>query len=329
MVTNMIPIKKLEPDSLIQAAGILRGGGLVAFPTETVYGLGADALNPLALAKVFAVKQRPYFDPLIVHVAERSWLVKLCVVSPQAEKLMDAFWPGALTLVLPKLRLVPDLATAGHATVAVRQPSHLGALALLQQAGIPIAAPSANPFGQLSPTTAEHVQKHFTEGIDLILDGGPCNIGVESTVLSLVGETAVLLRSGGVSKEAIEALIGPIQGGLVDPIKPEAPGQLPQHYSPLTPFKVWSEGNFPDTIPQNQRLGILRFKNSAFFPTEVVEEILSPSGDLNQAATNLFAALHRLDGLSLDMIWAESVPEKGLGLAIMDRLNRAAAKAPI
>lgn len=317
----LIPLLDPNIQPLERAAAALRAGKLVAFPTETVYGLGADAFNPLALAQVFAVKQRPHFDPLIVHVGERDWLVKLCRdIPPIAERLMDRFWPGPLTLVLPKLPAVPDLATSGLASVAVRMPSHPVALELIRLAGCPVAAPSANPFGRLSPTRAEHVQAAFSEGIEYIVDGGPCEVGVESTVLSLTGEIPFLLRAGGVSLEALEAVMGPVQKAG-SALVPEAPGQLAHHYMPRTPMELVPMGN-PPPIPVG-RCGYLAFRTKPSDAGFAQVEVLSPSGNLTEAAAELFSALHRLDRAGLERVYAEAVPPQGLGLAIMDRLQKA------
>jgi L-threonylcarbamoyladenylate synthase len=322
----MIPVVPATPAGMERAAEALRSGGLVAFPTETVYGLGARAHDPIALAKIFEAKRRPFFDPLILHVADRDQFASLVAPAaqrdPRAALLIDRFWPGPLTLVLPKAEDVPDLATSGLPTVAVRMPSHPAALALIRAAGFPLAAPSANPFGRLSPTAAAHVQAHFTEGIELILDGGPCAVGVESTIVSLAGETPVLLRAGGVPREAVEAAIGPLARGAPVAEKPQAPGQLAGHYAPRTPLAF--AGGDP---PPGKRLGYLGFRSA---PTGsggdfAAAEILSPAGDLREAAARLFACLHRLDAADLEGIVAEPVPETGLGAAVMDRLRKAAA----
>jgi L-threonylcarbamoyladenylate synthase len=321
----MIPILAATPDNLKLAAARLAAGELVAFPTETVYGLGANALDARPLARIFEAKRRPFFDPLIVHIADRSWLPRLCsLVDARAERLMEKFWPGPLTLVLPKTSLVPDLATSGLPSVAVRMPAHPTALALLRECGFPLAAPSANPFGRLSPTSSAHVQAHFPHGIAMILDGGACAIGVESTILSLEGETPVLLRAGGLSREEIEAVIGPVTvapspTGQAAP-RPTAPGQLPSHYAPRTRLTL-----LPGRAPAapRERLGLLAFRDPQDGYAAV--ETLSAGGDLREAAANLFACLHRLDARGLDAIVAEPLPEEGLGAAIMDRLRKASA----
>jgi L-threonylcarbamoyladenylate synthase len=235
----------MHADSEIErAAALLRSGGLVAFPTETVYGLGANALDERAVARIFEVKQRPRFDPLIVHIAVVERVGELAADFPaEARRLAERFWPGPLTLVLPKRPVVPDLVTAGCPTVALRIPDHPLALALLRSADVPVAGPSANPFGRISPTTAAHVREQLGDQIDLILDGGPCRVGVESTVLLLSGETPVLLRPGGTTLEEIEDVVGqviaPVRGGdSLQTTGMNSPGMLPQHYAPRTALVV-------------------------------------------------------------------------------------------
>jgi L-threonylcarbamoyladenylate synthase len=305
-----------------RAAEIIKKGGVVAFPTETVYGLGADVFNPLSVARIFEVKKRPHFDPLIVHVAGHSDLDRLVMETPsKAIKLMERFWPGPLTVVLSKREEVPDIVTSGLPTVAIRMPKHPIALSLIEQSECPIAAPSANPFGYLSPTTAEHVQEQLGDQVDLILDGGPCEVGVESTIVSFLEEKPKLLRPGGIPLEEIELTIGPVEITLVEDT-PSAPGMLPKHYAPHTPILLdWSEEDVADY--RNRKVGLLAFhKISPALKFNYVE-VLSARGDLREAAANLFSAIRRLDGLGLDLILAESVPETGLGRAIMDRLRRA------
>ncbi|MDB5047414.1 MAG: Threonylcarbamoyl-AMP synthase [Fibrobacteres bacterium] len=319
----MIPVLPPTEENLLKASRDLAAGRLVSFPTETVYGLGANALDPLALARIFEAKRRPFFDPLIVHIADRKSLDTLCTGrDDRAERLMDRFWPGPLTLVLPRTDAVPDLATSGLPTVAVRMPAHPVALALIRMAGFPLAAPSANPFGRLSPTSAAHVRDHFSEGIAMILDGGPCRVGVESTILSLETKTPCLLRAGGVPREELEALIGPINLAETNPEKPSAPGQLPGHYAPRTRLRLLAGPPGPMAGPL--KLGWLGFR-SVPEGTFAATEVLSSAGDLREAAANLFACLHRLDSQGLDLILAEPIAERGLGAAIMDRLRKAAA----
>jgi len=315
-----------ETEAIKQAAEIIRKGGLVAFPTETVYGLGADAFSPLAVARIFEVKKRPHFDPLIVHVASHADLKKLVIEIPSnARKLMKQFWPGPLTVVLLKKEEVPDIVTAGLPTVAVRMPKHPMALSLIKKAGRPIAAPSANPFGYLSPTTAEHVWDQLGDRVDLILNGGPCPVGVESTIISFLEKRPRLLRPGGVPLEEIESIIGEVE---VRPIKkgwPLSPGMLPKHYAPRTPILVKdAKKNLPSF--KGKKIGLLAFKEPKKSAPFHHIEVLSKKGDFREAAANLFAAIRRLDNLNLDLILAESVPEVGLGRAIMDRLRRASEK---
>lgn len=301
---------------------MLNRGGLVAFPTETVYGLGALARDGRAVAGLFAVKARPSFDPVIVHIASASALADLASeVPPLARVLAERFWPGPLTLVLPKRAEVPDIVTAGLPTVGVRVPRHPVALALLEAAGQPVAAPSANPFGSISPTTAQHVLDGLGDRIDLILDGGPCEVGVESTVLSLAGARPRLLRPGGITREELETIAGPVDLGEPAP-RPEAPGQLASHYATRTAIRLAAPGE--TAPPPGLRAGLLRL--AAVTPGDgyAAVETLSAAGDLREAAANLFAALRRLDALGLELIVAESLPEAGLGAAIMDRLRRAA-----
>jgi L-threonylcarbamoyladenylate synthase len=316
-----------------RAAEILRSGGIVAFPTETVYGLGANALDERAVARVFEVKGRPRFDPLIVHIADIDWIGRLADRFPsQARKLADRFWPGPLTLVLPKTPAVPDLVTAGGPTVALRIPRHPVAEALLRAADVPIAAPSANPFGRVSPTIAAHVREQLGDAVDLIVDGGPCCIGIESTVVEVTEDHVVLHRFGGTTLEEIEGVVGEVtvarprqslseKAGLV------APGTLTQHYAPRTPLvlrtrEMASAGE--SLAPGRAPVGLLAFRQRDDSASFAHVEILSPSGDLREAAANFFAALRRLDAAGLALIVAETFPETGLGRALNDRLRRAA-----
>ncbi|MCX7805075.1 MAG: L-threonylcarbamoyladenylate synthase [Planctomycetota bacterium] len=306
-----------------RAAAILRDGGIVAFPTETVYGLGADAFNPRAVARVFEAKRRPLFDPLIVHVATTEMAGALAAEFPDAAwKLVESFWPGPLTLVLPKSARVPDIVTAGLPTVALRMPDHPIALAMIVAAGVPVAAPSANPFGRLSPTTADHVRVEIGSGADMVLDGGRCRVGIESSIVSLAGDRPVLLRCGGVPAEEIEKVTGPVEPAPDAPGRPQAPGMLARHYAPRTPLERRPPGM--SSAPPGTRAGLLSFDLPAGRADGFAAvEILSPSGDLREAAANLFAALRRLDSLSLDVIFFDPVPERGLGAAINDRLAKA------
>jgi len=315
-----------RPESIRLAAEIIRSGGLVAFPTETVYGLGCDALNPDAAAKVFEAKQRPVFDPLIVHLTDQLMVETVAKNIPSsATVLMDAFWPGPLTLILPKQPGVPDLVTAGLPTVAVRIPDHPVAQALIRESGTPIAAPSANPFGYVSPTTTQHVLDCLDDRIDLILDGGPCPVGVESTIVSLTGAKPQLLRPGGLSLETIQSLIGPV-GRVVSSVEAmHAPGQSARHYATRTPVTILSAPGAWPIFRGGERRGLLAMVEPLDLTGRFhAVEVLSPSGDLREAAQHLFAALRRLDASELDQIYSEPCAETGLGRAIMDRLRRCA-----
>lgn len=308
------------------AARLLRDGKLVSFATETVYGLGANALDVHAVARVFAVKNRPHFDPLIVHIADRSWLTRIVSQWPEtAERLAARFWPGPLTLVLPKTDLIPDLVTSGLSSVAVRMPSHPLALELLRLADVPIAAPSANLFGQLSPTCAEHVAERLGNQIDYLLDGGPCAVGVESTVLLLEPSRAVLLRPGGVTLEEIESVIGPVALPACvttsDQAAAQSPGMLPQHYAPRTPLAIVEDLS---RVTGSERCGLLTLRSFPSASRFAMVETLSANGDLTEAAANFFAALRRLDAANVEQIVAMPFPNHGLGRALNDRLSRAA-----
>jgi L-threonylcarbamoyladenylate synthase len=310
-----------------KAARIIQEGGLVAFPTETVYGLGADALNPYAVAAIFEVKNRPQFDPLIVHVGDlRQAEILVQKFPPQALKLAEKFWPGPLTLVLPKTSRVPDIVTSALPTVAIRIPNHPLALELIRESARPLAAPSANLFGQVSPTTAEHVRKSLGEKVALILDGGACSVGVESTILSFAGGEPLLLRPGGIPLEEIQNLIGPVQVQTTAVERPLAPGQLPQHYATRTPL-VLEESL--EALPEGKKIGLLCLKEPPDPSPYAAVEVLSNKGDLREAAANLFAALRRLDDRRLDLIVARPVPHEGLGRAINDRLYKAHHKSQL
>ncbi len=312
-------ILKPTEEALKKAASLIRKGGLVAFPTETVYGLGTNALDANAVAKIFEVKQRPRFDPIIVHIANLKDIERLCrEVNERARMLIKKFLPGPLTLVLPKSDIVPDIVTAGLETVAIRMPAHPVALKLIKMAKVPIAAPSANLFGCLSPTTAKHVAEQIGENIDLIIDGGKCPIGIESTVLEIV-EKPLILRPGGLPIEEIEKVIGKIEISSLSK-RPRSPGQLERHYSPRTPLKILKKDS---VVPPGIKAGLLAFKPPEDKLSFEKIEVLSVSGDLREAACNFFSCLHRLDKADLDIIYAEPVPETGLGKAIMDRLRKA------
>ncbi|TAJ33664.1 MAG: threonylcarbamoyl-AMP synthase [Reyranella sp.] len=309
-------------ETVAEAARLLRDGRLVAFPTETVYGLGGDATNERAVAAIFEAKGRPQFNPLISHVLDAASAKAFVKWNDNAEKLAARFWPGPLTLVLPRAEgsTISLLATAGLDTVAIRAPSHPVAQALIRAAGRPVAAPSANRSGAVSPTRAEHVAESLGERVPMILDGGPCLVGVESTVLDLSGNRPTLLRPGGATREAIEAVVGPI--ALSDAIPSgesarKSPGQLASHYAPSRPVRLEATSVGPDE-------GLLAF-GPEVPQGAMLSYNLSPSGDLGEAAANLFAMLRALDRPGIGRIAVMPIPQAGLGLAINDRLRRAAA----
>ncbi len=305
-----------------KATAVIKSGGIVAFPTETVYGLGADAFNPLAVARIFEAKNRPLFDPLIVHIADLSQMGALASrVDKRAGRLAGRFWPGPLTMVMPRSGRVPDIVTAGLDTVAIRMPDHLIALELIRLSGTPIAAPSANRFGYISPTKAAHVLEQLGERVDMIIDGGPCSVGVESTIIKLDEGRNVILRPGGVPIEEIEAIIGPVEMASSSGDNPEAPGQLPSHYSPSIPVRLAERAGSIDFSREDA--GFLLYRRPESGAPSERTEVLSDNGDLQEAAANLFSALHRLDRMKISVIIAEPVPEQGLGIAIMDRLRKA------
>lgn len=317
---------KANSDNISKAADVIKNGGLVAFPTETVYGLGANGLDPIAAAKIFEAKNRPSFNPLILHIPSYDYIERICNIElARIEKVIKAFWPGPLTLVLPKKDIVPDIITAGHSTVAVRIPRHPVAKELIEKAQTPVAAPSANAFSQLSPTEAQHVVNQLGEKVDIILDGGNCKVGVESTIMQIEEDEFTLLRPGGLPVEEIENLLG-IKLNRKIPINetPNSPGQLPFHYSPKIPLKII--GRFDETTLEGKKVGALFFKSKSIDFNFADERFLSKEGCLTEAAANLFAFLHDMEKEDLDLIIAEPFDEEGLGRAIMDRLNKAAKR---
>jgi len=302
-----------------EAARALRAGKLVAFPTETVYGLGGDATSDRAVAAIFAAKGRPSFNPLIVHVANVSGAAQFAELSAKAQVVARSFWPGPLTLVLPRRRdcRISLLATAGLDSVAIRVPAHQIAQTLLMMAGLPLAAPSANPSGRLSPTSVDHVLADLGDKVEFVIDGGPCPVGVESTVLSLLDDRPRILRPGAVTAEALSDVLKepvPIEMSAEDAAAPRSPGRLLSHYAPSLPMRL----NAAAAEPGEALLGF-----GASAPKDALN--LSPTGDLQEAAANLFAMLRRLDDPRYRAIAVMPVPETGLGIAINDRLRRAAA----
>jgi L-threonylcarbamoyladenylate synthase len=315
-----------DPDAIGMAARVLAGGGLVAFPTETVYGLGADATNAAAVAKLYAAKGRPAFNPLISHVADAAAARALAVFDATADTLAAAFWPGPLTLVLPKGAACPvaELATAGLDTIAVRVPAHPVARALIAAAGRPVVAPSANRSGHVSPTAADHVIADLADRIDLVLDGGPTSVGVESTILACLGGSVTLLRPGGVPRDAIERALGrKVDEARVvaeDGEAPLAPGMLVSHYAPRATLRLDA-----DDVQAGEAL--LAFGSALAAGADRAATILNLSarGDLIEAAANLFSHLRELDRGGAARIAVMPIPHDGLGEAINDRLMRAAA----
>lgn len=319
----MNTLKAETGTSLERAKELLRIGELVAIPTETVYGLAANAFSEQAALRVFEVKRRPSFDPLIVHTSSLEKASNFLKEIPEgAQKLAEALWPGPLTLLLPRNQRIPDLVTAGLPHVAVRIPRHPLTLQLLQELDFPLAAPSANPFGYISPTTAKHVEEQLGEKIPYILDGGPCDIGVESTIIGFEGNTTIVHRLGGMSLEELETYCPVIKLMPHSTSNPQAPGQLKSHYAPRTPVVMGRIGELLSQYNKDE-VAVLSFRDT--YP-EVPQITLSPSGDVNEAAKNLFRALRELDKLNVKYILTEAAPEYGLGRAINDRLTRAAAR---
>ncbi len=318
---------------IARAAAILREGGTVAFPTETVYGLGANALDPMAVAKIFAAKERPGWDPVIAHVSDRKMVDRIATVPVGAERLMEAFWPGPLTLLLPRTSAVPDAVTAGRPLVGVRMPCHELAMALIREAGVPVAAPSANRFGRTSPTTAAHVLEDLDGRIDAVLDGGPTHVGVESTVLGPAedGNGWVIYRPGGVSKEALENLLG---AGAVtvfqakeqahEPESLPSPGVGIRHYAPRARLVLVEEKEFPSAVSvAGSKVGVM-LPDGWKVPSEAVVYPWGRWRDGEALARRLFAGLRELDEAGVDFIVCPVPEMDGIGEAIRDRLRKAA-----
>lgn len=343
MKTRYIKVNPNNPgaEAIAEAGLILRRGGLVAFPTETVYGLGADATNARAVAGIFEAKERPPDNPVIVHIASRSQLNGLVArIPPEAEKLMDVFWPGPLTIIMPAAQGVPGAVTAGLATVAVRMPDHPVALALIKAAAVPVAAPSANLSGKPSPTHAAHVLQDLDGRIDAVLDGGPAGVGVESTVLDLTDETPVILRPGGITREELGACLNKvnIRGGAVtgcyDGESPRSPGMKYAHYAPRAPLTLITGDEQAVAMKirrlagaeknRGRRVGILTYGDSDDFSSVGEVVVAGCKADPGTVAAGLYSALRRFNELGVDVILAEGFEEKGVGLAVMNRLKKAA-----
>jgi L-threonylcarbamoyladenylate synthase len=302
----------------------LRAGKLVAIPTETVYGLAGNAFNEEAVVSIFQTKERPQFDPLIVHSSGVRWVKEhVAEIPPLAQKLMNDFWPGPLTLVLAKKPIVPDIVTSGLDTVAVRVPLHQITQELIKSLDFPLAAPSANPFGYVSPTTAKHVNDQLGDKIEYILDGGPTSVGLESTIVGFEDCKPIIYRLGGLSVEVIEDSIGDAEITLNQSSDPKAPGMLKSHYSPGKPLYL---GNPAKMIPafEEKRIGFLGFRTPLECLAPDKQLLLSRHGDFQEAALNLFAYMREFENFPVDVILAEELPEIGLGKAINDRLRRAA-----
>ena len=300
---------------------------LIAIPTETVYGLAGNAFNETAIKKIFELKKRPLFNPLIIHLKSVEYLHDIaCDIPDIALKLANEFWPGPLTLVLKKQDHISDLISAGKKTVAVRVPSHPLTLALLEALDFPLAAPSANPFGSISPTNAEHVLNYFGKELNIILDGGECEKGLESTIIGFENDQPVLYRHGSISIEDIEKITGKLNIIIHSEKAPNSPGMFSRHYAPKTDSYLTE--NIPELLKsfEKKKVGLLLFQNPIQKNNNITQEILSKSGDFAEAAKNLYAAMHRLDQNSLDVIIAEILPNIGLGKTINDKLERATKK---
>lgn len=311
-------------ENITKAARIIKDGGVVAFPTETVYGLGAGVFNTEAIEKIFRIKERPFFDPLIVHISDIEQLHLLVKnVDENLLKLAEKFWPGPLTIVTEKKESVSDLVTANLPTVAVRMPNHRAALELIKKAGTPIAAPSANKFGKLSPTNARHVLKQLNN-VDFIIDDGNTSVGIESTVISLNSEGFKILRPGAITMQELAAVV-PYSDSLFSTHNKglQSPGLLKSHYSPRVPLYILGKHKVNTS---GKKTGLLTFGTEKEKNTDFVTENLSASGNLNEAAANLYNSLHKLEESGVDLILAEPLPETGIGIAIMDRLRKAAAE---
>ena len=309
-----------------KAVQLLTEDHLVAIPTETVYGLAGNIFSEKAIKSIFSTKQRPFFNPLIVHISSVKSLNNLVTHVPEKAKLLAAaFWPGSMTLVLKKSKTIPDIITAGKDTVAVRVPNHPITLELLKKLPFPLAAPSANPFGSISPTKPTHVENYFRNSIKMVLDGGSCANGIESTIIGFENEEPVIYRLGALPLEEIEALVGAISIKNKKEEKPDAPGMLARHYAPKT--STFLVDDVAAEIEKNtgKKMGVLVFKSS-LNNENITEIILSKNGSLQEAASRLYSAMHDLDSKNLDLIIAERFSEFGLGKSINDRLQRATFK---
>lgn len=314
---------KISTDLLL-AKNILEKEGLVAIPTETVYGLAGNIYSHKAIDNIFKTKNRPSNNPLIIHIDSYEKLADLVEEIPEkAKKLAEVFWPGSLTLVLKKKKSVPYTITAGKETVAVRVPNHQLTLDLLKQLEFPLAAPSANPFGSISPTSAQHVVDYFKDTLEMVLDGGNCKNGIESTIIGFENEVPILYRLGSISVEEIESVVGPLKILNKNNDSPIAPGMLSRHYAPKTKTIISENIKVELRKYANLKIGLLLFNEDINTSENIVKEILTNNKDLKEAAANLYAAMHRLDQKNIDLIIAEKFPNKSLGKSINDRLKRA------
>ena len=311
-----------------KAIALLTNEELVAIPTETVYGLAGNIFSEKAIKRIFETKKRPFFNPLIVHISSVDVLETIVSEIPEKAKILaNTFWPGSMTLVLKKHKDIPDIITAGKDTVAVRVPNHPVTIALLKQLPFPLAAPSANPFNNISPTKPEHVERYFKNDIKMVLNGGSCKNGIESTIIGFINNEPIIYRLGALALEEIEAVIGKVEVKNKNEENPDAPGMLDKHYSPLTATILTNDVASEIKKHPTKKIGVLAFKTS-FKSTKIMTEIiLSKNNDLKEAASKLYAALHELDHLSLDIIIAEKMPEIGLGNSMNDRLQRATFRA--
>jgi L-threonylcarbamoyladenylate synthase len=310
--------------SILKAKAILMDEDIVAIPTETVYGLAGNIFSEKAIRKIFELKGRPLMNPLIVHIAELEMLNQIASdIPPDALTLAKHFWPGPLTLVLPKKSSVPDLITANKTSVAVRMPAHPVTRALLKELDFPLAAPSANPFKRISPTKAQHVADYFPSGLKLVLEGGTCEKGIESTIVGFESGRAILYRHGALAKEDIEALIGNLEEHAVNSEAPQAPGMLLQHYSPRTPLILVDDVSEAKKEHAGKDIGILVFSTPVANHPQEKQVVLSEKANLEEAASKLYTAMHDLDALGLDLIIAEIMPLHGVGVGMNDRLRRA------
>lgn len=307
-----------------KAIALLTNEELVAIPTETVYGLAGNIFSEKAIKSIFKTKKRPFFNPLIVHIAHVTILETIVSEIPEKAKLLaKTFWPGSMTLVLKKNKNIPDLITAGKDTVAVRVPNHPVTLALLQKLPFPLAAPSANPFNNISPTKPEHVELYFKNDIQMVLDGGTCKNGIESTIIGFENDEPIIYRLGALALEDIEAFVGKVSIKNKKEENPNAPGMLNKHYSPKTKTILTSNILEEIALHPKKKIGVLSFNATFKSDKTTAEIILSKTSNLREAASKLYDSLHQLDALNLDIIIAEKLPEIGLGNSINDRLQRA------